>query len=65
VTDHKDAFTVGLDQLQEFEIDYLDKSLRLTPRGVRTYNFSSENADALFVFHQNVQKVRERLAAGR
>jgi hypothetical protein len=42
----------------------MGKKLRITQRGGRTYNFSVDDADAMFLFHQNVQKVRDRLAAG-
>ena len=35
-------------------------------RGGRTYNFTDHesNADALFVFHREVEQARERLAGG-
>ncbi len=64
VTDHKDAFTVTLQEIEVLEIDYLDKTLRFEPRGGRAYNFSGDNADALFLFQEAVNIVRERLAAG-
>ena len=65
-TDHDDAFKVGLDALEEFEVDYLEHNLRIKIRGGRTYNFSDhqENADALFVFHREVEETQERLARG-
>ena len=61
-----DAFEVGLDDLEEFEVDYLEHNLRIKVRGGRTYNFTDEqeNADALFVFHREVEEARERLARG-
>lgn len=61
-----DAFEVGLDALEEFEVDYLEHNLRIKVRGGRTYNFTDhqENADALFVFHREVEEARERLARG-
>ena len=61
-----DAFEVGLDGLEEFEVDYLEHNLRIKVRGGRTYNFTDrqENADALFVFHREVEEARERLARG-
>ena len=65
-TDDDDAFEVGLDGLEEFEVDYLEHNLRIRLRGGRTYNFTDrqENADALFVFHREVEEARERLARG-
>lgn len=65
-TDDDDAFEVGLDGLEEFEVDYLEHNLRIKVRGGRTYNFTDgqENADALFVFHREVEEARERLARG-
>lgn len=65
-TDDDDAFEVGLDDLEEFAVDYLEHNLRIKVRGGRTYNFTDrqENADALFVFHREVEEARERLARG-
>ena len=65
-TDHRDAFRVGFDELEHFEVDYLEHNLRLTVNGQRTYNFtdSMDNSDALFVFHREVEKARDRLARG-
>ena len=65
-TDDDDAFEAGLDALEEFEVDYLEHNLRIKIRGGRTYNFSDsrENADALFVFHREVEEAQERLARG-
>ena len=61
-----DAFEVALDALDEFAVDYLEHNLRLKVRGGRTYNFTDrqENADALFAFHREVERARERLAQG-
>ena len=65
-TDDDDAFEVALDALEEFAVDYLDHNLRIKVRGGRTYNFTDRqaNADALFVFHREVEEARERLARG-
>ena len=65
-TDDDDAFEAGLDALEEFAVDYLEHNLRIKLRGGRTYNFTDrqENADALFVFHREVEEARERLARG-
>lgn len=53
-TDHKDAFSVALDDVERFELDYLDENLELKVRGGRRYNFRGE-PDALLVFHRQVQ----------
>ena len=65
-TGDNDAFEVGLDALEEFAVDYLQHNLRVKVRGGRTYNFTDrqEDADALFVFHREVEEARERLARG-
>lgn len=65
-TQKNDAFSLSFDQLESFEVDYLKKNLRVKRRGGKTWNFTThtESADPLFVFHREVQKVRERLAAG-
>ena len=61
-TDDDDAFVADLDALEEFSVDYLEHNLRLKVRGGRTYNFtdSEPNADKLFVFHREVDRVRDR-----
>ncbi|MCX6538827.1 MAG: PEGA domain-containing protein [Acidobacteria bacterium] len=61
----KDAFAFALKDLEVFEIDYQKKELKVKQRGGRTWNFTdkSDNADKLFVFHRDVSKARERLAA--
>jgi PEGA domain len=58
-----DAFQVPFANLEQFEIDYIEKNLNLKIRKGRNYNFTekSGNADALFVFHKNVQAFMERL----
>ena len=65
-TSDDDAFEVALDALEEFEVDYLEHNLRIKVRGGRTYNFTDDqdNADALFVFHRQVENARNRLALG-
>lgn len=63
-TDNKgDAFTVGFDEVDQFEVDYLKKNLRIRKRGGKTWNFTNADADSLFVFHRDVAKAREKLAA--
>ncbi len=61
-TDDDDAFVADLDALEEFSVDYLEHNLRLKVRGGRTYNFTDTepNADKLFVFHREVDRVRDR-----
>jgi hypothetical protein len=65
-TDRDDVFSVALDALETFEVDYLDKTLRVKLRGGKSYNFTDPdgNADRLFVFHRDVDKARARLAKG-
>jgi len=61
----KDAFSFPLKDLEVFEIDYLKKELKVKQRGGKTWNFTdrAENADKLFVFHRDVTKAREKMAA--
>jgi len=61
----KDAFSIPLSSLEVFEIDYLKKELKVKQRGGKSWNFTdrSENADKLFIFHRDVTKAREKLAA--
>lgn len=65
-TSHGDAFSVALSDVEEFDVDYLKHNLHLKVRGGRNYNFTDEreNADALFVFHRDIEQARERLAQG-
>ena len=61
-----DAFTAPLLDLETFQVDYLEKNLRVKlPKG-RQFNFTDPegNADRLFVFHRDVEKARERLKKG-
>lgn len=61
-----DAFTLPYSKVEVFNVDYLDKNLRVKERGGKTWNFTNkeENADALFVFHRDVEAARKKLAAG-
>jgi hypothetical protein len=58
-----DAFSVPFASLEQFEVDYLDKNLKVKVRKGKSYNFTdkSGNADNLFVFHKNVQAFREKM----
>jgi hypothetical protein len=61
-----DAFSSALLELGTFQVDYLEKNLRVTPRSGKRYDFADPegNADRLFVFHRDVEKARERLRRG-
>lgn len=65
-TNKDDGFSAALLDLAAFQVDYLDKNLRLTLRGGKKYDFTDPegNADRLFVFHRDVEKARERLKKG-
>jgi hypothetical protein len=66
-TSNKDhAFAIPFAQVRSFEVDYLQKNLRLTRTDGKTFNFTDRNAnaDALFVFQKKVEAARARLAAG-
>lgn len=66
-THTNDAFRLSFDQLETFQVNYLEKNLRVKQRGGRTWNFTDKgaaNADALFVFHREVEAAREKLAKG-
>jgi hypothetical protein len=61
-TEHKDAFSVPFASLERFEVDYIKKNMNLKVRNGRNLNFTEQsgNADALFVFHKNVQEFLEK-----
>lgn len=61
-----DAFMLPYARVETFAVNYLDKNLRVKERGGKTWNFTNkeENADALFVFHRDVEAARKKLAAG-
>jgi hypothetical protein len=65
-TDADDSFDAPLTDLEEFEVDYLEKNLRIRLKQGKRYDFSDPdgNADRLFVFHRDVAQARERLAKG-
>ena len=65
-TNKGDAFTVPLASIEVFEVNYLDKNLKVKIRGGKQYNFTDPmgNADNLFVFQRDVDKVRQRLLKG-
>jgi hypothetical protein len=61
-----DVFRAPLLELETFQIDYLDKNLRVQPRQGKRYDFTDPdgNADRLLVFHRDVERARERLKRG-
>jgi len=65
-SDKDDAFSAPLLELDTFQVDYLTKNLRVQPRKGKRYDFADPdgNADRLFVFHRDVDRVRERLKKG-
>jgi hypothetical protein len=64
--DKDDAFSAALTDLESFQVEYLDKTLRIKPRRGKQFNFTDPegNADRLFVFHRDVDKARTRLSNG-
>jgi PEGA domain len=66
-TNKGDAFSLPYAQIETFEVNYLEKNLRVKQRGGKTWNFTdrtADNADKLFVFHRDVQGARDKLAKG-
>jgi hypothetical protein len=64
--DKDDGFTVPLRDLETFQVDYLEKDLKVKLQKGRRYDFTDPdgNADRLFVFHRDVEKARDRLKKG-
>ena len=65
--DKDDRFSAALDGLEVFDVDYLAKVLRVKLAKGKRYEFTdpgAANADRLFVFHRDVDKVRQRLKQG-
>ena len=64
--DKDDRFTAALGDLESFVVDYQDKNLKIKIRKGKQYNFTDPdgNADRLFVFQRDVDKVRQRLSKG-
>ncbi len=63
-TDGDDGFSIPFGEVERHAVDYLEHTLTVKRRGGRTWNFTDEQetADALFVFHRDVERARERLA---
>jgi hypothetical protein len=67
-TDNREhAFSAPLGALATFEMDYLQKTLKVKLRSGKTWNFTHPDgqADPLLVFHRATEDARGRLAAGR
>lgn len=62
-----DAFSLRYADIETFEVDYLKKNLVIRKRGGKQYNFTTkaENADPLFVFQRDVDKVRRQVTGGK
>ncbi|MDA1305713.1 MAG: PEGA domain-containing protein [Acidobacteria bacterium] len=62
-TNANDGFSVALTGIDVFEVDFLKNNLRIRVRGGRTYDFAdvSGRADGIYLFHQEVEKVRQRI----
>jgi hypothetical protein len=56
-----DSFTAPFASLEPLLVDYLQKNLRVKLKGGKTYNFTSDSADALLVFQKTVEAARARL----
>lgn len=65
-TGKEDAFSASMNDLETFQVDYLEKNLKVKLRKGKQFNFTDPdgNADRLFVFHRDVEKARERLKKG-
>ena len=65
-SDKEDAFSATLLELETFEVDYLEKNLRIRTAKGKRFDFTDPNgnADNLFVFHRDVDKARQRLKKG-
>ena len=65
-TDKDDGFRTALLDMEGFEVDYLEKNLRIKLKGGKRFDFTDPagNADHLFVFQRDVEKARERLKKG-
>lgn len=61
-----DAFHAPLTGLETLAVDYQDKELRVKLKNGKSFNFTTKaaNADALLVFHRDVEKARKKLAGG-
>ena len=65
-SDKDDGFSAPLRDLEMFQVDYLEKNLKVKLQKGRRYDFTDPdgNADRLFVFHRDVEKARDRMKKG-
>jgi hypothetical protein len=65
-SNQEDGFRAALSDIEAFEVNYLEKNLRIKLRKGREYNFTDpgKDADRLFVFHRDVERARGLLAKG-
>jgi hypothetical protein len=65
-SDTDDTFSTALLDLENFEVDYLKKNLKVKVKKGKSFDFTDPdgNADRLFVFHRDVEHARERLRKG-
>jgi len=56
-----DSFEASLATLEPLQVDYLARNLRVKQRAGKTWNFTSDSADALLVFQKTVEAARARL----
>lgn len=63
-SDKDDTFSLPLVSFETFEMDYLAKVLKVKGKKGKRYEFTDpeSNTDRLFVFHRDVEKVRQRLS---
>ena len=56
-----DSFEQPFTTLEPLQVDYLAKNLRVKQKAGRTWNFTSDSADALLGFQKKVEAARARL----
>jgi hypothetical protein len=56
-----DSFEAPFATLEPLQVDYMAKNLRVKQKSGKTWNFSSDSADALLVFQKKVEAARARL----
>ena len=63
-TTDDDAFSIPFGELEQHVVEYLEHTLTIRRRDGRTDDVADEqeNADALFTFHREVERARERLS---
>jgi hypothetical protein len=56
-----DSFQAPFPSLEPLQVDYLNRSLRVKQKGGKTWNFTSDSADALLTFQKAVEAARKRM----